>query len=256
LWWGGTSPQLWRFGLRSDNRPTITLAPVAAPPLAVPYIGDFDGDHLDDVFWYGTNATPDSIWYGSTLGSFTGTESLNAPMGAYTPVIADFDADGRSDIFWHGSGAAAESIWYGAPRASRVTKVSDAALTTDADKVMAGDFDGDGKADLFAYGYGLKADAVWYSTDTRAAPAKVAKVVFGSYAPVVGNYDGVPASGTPTADILWVTSGAASLPLWTGTNDRRLVGSSVPGMTGVADAGRFDGFAGGASVNRSDIFWH
>jgi hypothetical protein len=256
LWWGGGSPELWRFGLRFDNRPTISTVPAAAPPLAVPYVADLDGDHLDDVFWYGPNATPDSIWYGGSSGAFTGTEALNAPSGAYALVLGDYDGDGRGDIFWQGAGALAESLWYGAPRAERVTKVSDPALNTgDADKVFAGDFDGDGRTDLFLYGFGLKADAAWYSTTTRAAPSKVAKVVYGSYVPAVGNFDGSPAGSVLTDDILWTGGGAATMPLWSGTNDRRLVGTSVPGMSGTALVGHFDGYPGSANAARADLYW-
>jgi len=258
LWWGGGTPQLWRFGLGVDNRPTIMAVPAAAPPLAVPLVGDFDGDLIDDIFWNGPGLTPDSIWYGSTLGTFTGTEPLNAPSGSYVPLVGDFDGDRRSDIFWHGAGALAESIWFGAPRATRVDRVSDVLINTDADKVFKGDFDGDGRADVFVYGYGLKADAVWYSSATRAAPTKVAKVVFGTFSPAVGNFDGTPATGTPTDDIAWVSAGASTLALWSGTNDRRTVASSITGitgMTGTANVAKFDGFAGGASVARADIFW-
>ena len=35
-----------------------------------PFVGDFDGNGRDDVFWYAPGAAADSIWYGRSNRAF------------------------------------------------------------------------------------------------------------------------------------------------------------------------------------------
>ncbi len=74
-----------------------------------PFVGDFDGDGIDDIFWqrsWGLTSSGPSAW--STGPSFvwyfddTGGHEAKAFEldGDYSPYVGDFDADGCHDIAW------------------------------------------------------------------------------------------------------------------------------------------------------------
>jgi hypothetical protein len=74
-----------------------------------PFVGDFDGDGVNDIFWHrswgmtseGPSVTTTGysfVWY---FGE-TGTHEAEAFVvdGDYSPYVGDFDADGCHDIAW------------------------------------------------------------------------------------------------------------------------------------------------------------
>jgi len=74
-----------------------------------PMVGDFDGNGLDDVFWYGAGNGPDSIWFFQPDGSH---EIVHYNVwGHYRPFALDADGNGQDDIFWYAPGTAADSLW-------------------------------------------------------------------------------------------------------------------------------------------------
>lgn len=80
-----------------------------------PLVGDFDGNGLDDILWYGPGSVSDSLWL------YSGIDSRRVvPLtitGTYQPVVLDVDADTRDDIVWYAPGSAADSIWTFGPNA-------------------------------------------------------------------------------------------------------------------------------------------
>ncbi|MCA9696284.1 MAG: hypothetical protein KC431_02080, partial [Myxococcales bacterium] len=63
----------------------------------------FNGDGIDDIFWYaGRSESPDLlsvIWEFDESGGHTPRVfSIN---GDYSPIVGDFDDDGCSDILWY-----------------------------------------------------------------------------------------------------------------------------------------------------------
>jgi hypothetical protein len=75
----------------------------------VPLVGDFDGNGIDDVFWYGAGNRPDSIWFFQPDGSH---EIVNLNVwGHYRPFALDADGNGQDDVFWYAPGTAADSLW-------------------------------------------------------------------------------------------------------------------------------------------------
>lgn len=79
-----------------------------------PFVGDFDGNGVDDVFWYSPNtATPDYVWLfsdevdpddpGTILAHVVTPVTLTTGdvPGDPSPYVADLNADGKEDIFWY-----------------------------------------------------------------------------------------------------------------------------------------------------------
>jgi hypothetical protein len=74
-----------------------------------PFVGDFDGDGIDDIFWLRSwgltsagpmewSTEPSFVWYFDGMGGY-GVEAF-AVDGDYSPYVGDFDADGCHDIAW------------------------------------------------------------------------------------------------------------------------------------------------------------
>jgi hypothetical protein len=74
-----------------------------------PFVGDFDGDGIDDLFWQRSwgltsdgpsawSTGPSFVWYFDDTG---GHEAKAFELDAdYSPYVGDFDADGCHDIAW------------------------------------------------------------------------------------------------------------------------------------------------------------
>jgi len=91
-----------------------------------PFVGDFDGDGRDDVFWHrqwgmtseGPSEAvtgPSFLWYFDEEG---GHEAKAYVLGAdRSPYVGDFDADGCHDIGWFDATEAVLYVWRCLPRA-------------------------------------------------------------------------------------------------------------------------------------------
>ncbi len=74
-----------------------------------PFVGDFDGNGIDDVFWYNGRPNADFIWFFHPDGSYTSRRTdVN---GAFQPVVVDTDGNGVDDIIWYGYLGARDYIW-------------------------------------------------------------------------------------------------------------------------------------------------
>lgn len=76
-----------------------------------PFVGDFDGDDCDDIFWYAPGAANDFVWYGTPTGF--DSRPVTVKGTGYDPQVGDFDGDERDDIFWYSTTGGTESIWRG-----------------------------------------------------------------------------------------------------------------------------------------------
>ncbi len=85
-----------------------------------PFVGDFDGDGYDDIYWHRswgmtsdgpsvTTTGPSYVWYFDETGAHEARAF--ALDGDYSPYVGDFDGDGCHDIAWLDSVADALHLW-------------------------------------------------------------------------------------------------------------------------------------------------
>jgi hypothetical protein len=99
---------LWLFD-STDEDLAFDVVPKAVGAGYRPFVGDFDADGRDDVFWHrqwGMTATgpsetdtgPSFVWYFAEDGSHEARAFVVG--GDHSPYVGDFDADGCHDIAW------------------------------------------------------------------------------------------------------------------------------------------------------------
>lgn len=144
------------------------------------FVGDFNGDGLDDVGAYQSNGnigikfgTPSGLSNGSgfVVGNFASSDT-------HTPLVGDFDADGRDDVAfysidpnsllqWEVVYADASGTIDGANAAAPV------AFGTSNDTPYVADVNGDGRADIAFRRVDLTNNFAWYQvgfTDVSGLP--------------------------------------------------------------------------------------
>lgn len=77
----------------------------------IPVVGDFDGDQVDDLFWYGPGDVSDVLWL--SKGSMTEVSVIDedVPSRLVKPLAGDFDGNGTTDLFWYAPDSHSESVW-------------------------------------------------------------------------------------------------------------------------------------------------
>ncbi len=208
FWYGRTSApdSMWFNKVISsgaDGMNTFTTKAVTVAGNYVPLVGDFNGDGIDDVFWYAGGTAADSVWYFHADKSHTAVQyTVN---GTYRPVVGNFDTidpvtptEGgaqvheRDDIFWFPTGTGNSSLWSGNLDNTFGKRVYANRPPTGA-QALVGEFklqDGElePSPDIFFYRPGTGTDSLWVSLgDGRFTPS--AKTVHGQFRPVVGNFD-------------------------------------------------------------------
>ncbi|MGE0732783.1 MAG: sorbosone dehydrogenase family protein [Acidimicrobiia bacterium] len=121
----GAADLLWyRQGEGSDavlygqrNR-SFLGAPVDAGGDFTPFVGDFDGDRRDDVFFYQPDRAEDLIWFFRPR-SIDGLDVSSAVSG--TPTVLDLNGDGADDTLFHTPGSGFATWWFGGFRAGAGT---------------------------------------------------------------------------------------------------------------------------------------
>jgi len=177
----------------------------AVPTELTALIGDFDGDHRSDLFWYGPGGLPDHLWLGRPDRAFVG-----APVNvtrSYQPLVGDFNGNGRADILWYGPGADPDVLWLGQAGGRFAGQALTVPGTFDP---FVGDFNGDHRADVFWYAPGDGSDLVWYGRADNHFTAR-AVTVTPTFQPLVADFN-----GDGRQDVFWYAAGTDPDALWLG----------------------------------------
>ncbi|MCB0961898.1 MAG: hypothetical protein KDA98_01105 [Acidimicrobiales bacterium] len=198
-----------RFVLFDDaGTAATTLVEVAVSRIFPLVIGDFDGDDLDDIYFWGGHQ-PSYLWTVDEDGSYYSRYSVG-PEGPFTPVVIRRETT-DAILWWASTEADRYSLFEGArldyvqlPQLrvrgrATATGTDGAVITIDDDREalfvdavdrgefyelspsnhdkstdqdpLPGDFDGDGLLDLFWYGSGGIPDELWYLEPEPAGSA-------------------------------------------------------------------------------------
>lgn len=166
-----------------------------------PYIADFNGDGLPDIFWDSSDLEGGALssgfhtlWNNKGNGNFqvitnwldadrqTITKhdpSCNLLSIKYSPIIGDFNRDGRADIWWYAGVCGSKNVaearyskstqWFSSPVDGEFTKKAGPAkynyLGSDDSyyeyKPSLADINGDGRPDFIWYQGEVASQAIW-----------------------------------------------------------------------------------------------
>jgi len=231
----------------------------------VPVVGDFDGNGIDEILWYGPGDAPDSMWRDRGPGTCWKVIRINV-RGVYVPLVGDYDFDGRDDIFWFGPGTSYDTLWLGRPdpNSETVTRpFTTNAATVDARseataRPAVGDFDRNGSDDILFYDPTRTEHPLWYVTPPlfqdppgRKIEIDAVTVEVGTgYTPIVGAF-----GDQARRWIFWDGPGKEGDTHWRGLMSRTFVPcvSKCPrGVAGTYQAlvGDYDG------DHDDDIVWY
>ena len=146
---GGATESWWDF----DPTPGHGLSRTVRSPGnsvaddRVPVAGDFDGDGVDDILWYGAGPRPDVLWRFRRDGGHSTHQVVVS--GTFVPLAGDFDGNGVDDILWYGPGSSPDVVWHFRRDGTRFSRpLSIAGWFTG----VVGDFDGNAVDDIVWYG--------------------------------------------------------------------------------------------------------
>ncbi|WP_434424475.1 FG-GAP repeat domain-containing protein [Nannocystis pusilla] len=74
-----------------------------------PFVGDFNGDNRDDIFWYQPGSGGDSIWLFNAAGGYTSV--ARTVNGDFSPIPGDFNYDGCDDVLWFNAVTNSVTVW-------------------------------------------------------------------------------------------------------------------------------------------------
>ncbi len=205
LWYGrGLNPDsLWFNSPVDPDTPdghldSFTITPVAINGNYTPVVGDFNGDLIDDVFWYQAGLGADSVWFFKADKTFTSV--AQSVSGYYRPIVGNFVANSateggvfapeRDDIFWYPLNTANSSLSTG--NANKTFSVrSFGARPPRGAKTLVGQFEhgsGTPTDDILFYVPGRIKDSMWIS-DGVGNFDRTIMAINGQFRPVVGDFD-------------------------------------------------------------------
>lgn len=181
---GSAADSLWLGKAGARGSSAFTRKAMSVTGTFKPVVGDFGGNDLDDIFWYGTGDAKDYLWINKGDGTFT---SKPFKMGGTFTLhrMRDYRPDHKDDLLIHCLNCQASSyMWHFADDGS--ASYSSFTMGGIGGKRPAiGDWNGDGIEDLFLHGPGnLNPDLRWLMNDDGTWVQKVYSIS-GTYEPVV-----------------------------------------------------------------------
>ncbi|HEX5365462.1 MAG TPA: FG-GAP-like repeat-containing protein [Acidimicrobiales bacterium] len=207
-----------------------------------PFVGDFDGNGADDIFWYAWGTGGEYLWRSPGNGTFQSTRAPAASSG-FVPVAGDLDGDGDDDIFWYSPNTGRDFIWFatgGGAFRSVVANPADGGYAP-----LAGDFDGDGDADILWSTFNANRDFLWTNRGDGTFTATVAPAVDRWSVALAGDFD-----GDRDDDVVWYAPGSAADHLWLSDRGRFSSRALSAGGAYRPAAGDFDG------EGVADVLWY
>ncbi len=118
LWWDLASMWGNGGGCTTTNSGSFTFENAAETK---PFVGDFDGNGIDDIFWYSGGPLPanlddplsvgpaETVWF---MGDHVILNVTSFPQtGDYSPYVGDFDGNGCEDILWFAPHQTTSPLW-------------------------------------------------------------------------------------------------------------------------------------------------
>lgn len=171
-----------------------------------PFVGDFDGDDTDDIFWSSPSSSGHYLWLGRSGLEF---RSIGVSMSLdAVDATGDFDGDGRTDLVDHRPGGAADSILY-----SNGTRFSRHTVSVNGSyELFTGDFDDNGADDIYWYSKNSGSDYVWFHSAWRPPPGTQPS---GAAANLGSGKRGAAIDGPDGTDMVWLQPGDGGDEFWT-----------------------------------------
>jgi hypothetical protein len=215
-----------------------------------PLVGDFNGDHRDDIATFTRGASADVYVALSTGWSFSGTGVKwhdYFAAGSETPAVGDFNGDGKDDIATFTRGAAADvyvALSTGSSFAGTGVKWHDY-FAAGSELASVGDFNGDHRDDIVTFTRGAAADV--YVALSRGSYFAGTGVKWHDYFAVGAEIPGTgDFNGDHRADIATFTRGPAADVYVARSTGRTFLGTGVKWH---------DFFAVGAEIPQPGILW-
>lgn len=217
-------------------------------------IGDFNGDHRDDILWRNDSGLV-TDWLGSTNGSFATNGAATAFVGTDWHVVGtgDFNGDGKADILWRNDSGLLTD-WLGTAAGGFTPNNANATSTvsTDWQVIATGDFNGDGRTDiLWRQTGGQLTD--WLGTGTGGFTQN--STAFSTFVPtnwtVVATGD---FNGDGNTDLLW-RSDTGQLTDWLGASTGGFTVNSSNMSQLVATSWQVAGVGDFNGDGKDDILW-
>ena len=171
-----------------------------------PVTGDFDGNGLGDVFWYGPGSVADSMWLASRAGGFV--KVSKSVSGSYATIVGNFaGTPQRDELLFYASGSAADYLWtFSSTGVQSTTKVTTSA--SGSAYVLKG------PQDSVMTWTGGGVPAIWQFTAASDGSKSSGNSAVGVGArPLIGDFVG---SGGASS-VLWYTPGAGAEVLYAAT---------------------------------------
>lgn len=159
----------------------------------IPLLGDFTGDNMGDIFWYGPGAVRDKLWrLEGTLWDTVAQQDVRGlektVNGIYKPIVGDFNGDNLSDIFWYQPGTGSDPIWLFHGDGAHTSLTNN--VNGDYSPV-AGDFNNDSCTDIVWFDAPNDRIQIWRSNCDGSFTAQIAQnVPSGAYPVGYGLADG------------------------------------------------------------------
>jgi Ca2+-binding RTX toxin-like protein len=196
-------------------------------------IGDFNGDHRDDILWRNSDGRI-TDWLSTASGGYVpngGTFLKTVSTDWQVAAVGDFNGDGISDILWRNSSGSITD-WLGTANGSFTDNASHAlnSVSTDWQIAGVGDINGDGISDI-----------IWRNVDGRVTDWLGTSS--GGFTPNAANFytslgtDWQVASigdfnGDGHDDIEW-RSTDGRITNWLGTSNGSFTDNAANALTGV-----------------------